>query len=327
MRAAGGPQKLRFTLVHFSEEEPDYPARELLYHSPATKGWSSPRFCQYPQELGFKLEAVSKIHQIQILSHEYMIPSKAEVWVSEDSSQDYQRASFQRLGFLAFETNERSYFEARELKSVNIKTTAYYVKLIVQKCHINKVNIYNQVGIIALNLIGEAVQPGIAMPPGGYLQLHANPTTEVTYYNSAAANIADINLDLHVDSVTASRIRELAKVKDHAVANEKYEEAKRLKAVIERLRVVGQKIAQLEARKRSAVEREDYDGAKLIKDDIDRLRGAGETTAGIAKAAPTPEEVFSRVMKRPGHRSVAEAGQNAEAEDADNRSVHNILAI
>jgi centrosomal protein CEP104 len=53
----------------------------------------------------------------------------------------------------------------------------------------------------------------------------------------AAANVADINLDIHVDTVTANKIRELARAKDTAVANEDYDEAKRLKASIDRLKV------------------------------------------------------------------------------------------
>lgn len=54
-------------------------------------------------------------------------------------------------------------------------------------------------------------------------------------------------------------------VQDVAVAAEDYDEAKRLKGSIDRLKVVGQRIAQLEARKRAAVEKEDYDTAKAIK--------------------------------------------------------------
>jgi hypothetical protein len=39
--------------------------------------------------------------------------------------------------------------------------------------------------------------------------------------------------------VTASKIRELSRLKDAAVAAEEYDEAKRLKAAIERLKVGG----------------------------------------------------------------------------------------
>ncbi len=43
MKASGGPQKLRFTVVSFSGEDSDYPVRELLFHSPQTRGWQTPR--------------------------------------------------------------------------------------------------------------------------------------------------------------------------------------------------------------------------------------------------------------------------------------------
>ena len=58
-----------------------------------------------------------------------------------------------------------------------------------------------QVGLVALNLIGEPIGPGPDMPPGGYLQLHPPITREVPYNNYAAADMADLNLDLHVDTV------------------------------------------------------------------------------------------------------------------------------
>ncbi len=44
MRAAGGPQKLRFAIVSCTGEDADYPVRELLYHSPQTRGWQTPRW-------------------------------------------------------------------------------------------------------------------------------------------------------------------------------------------------------------------------------------------------------------------------------------------
>ena len=61
-----------------------------------------------------------------------------------------------------------------------------------------------QVGLVALNLIGEPIGPGPDMPPGGYLQLHPPITREVPYNNYAAADMADLNLDLHVDTVSVA---------------------------------------------------------------------------------------------------------------------------
>lgn len=94
-----------------------------------------------------------------------------------------------------------------------------------------------QVGIIALNLIGD-VRPSAPDAPPEYLDVSAPaPNPDVAYYNRAAADMADLNLDLHVDSITAAHMRELAKAKDAAVAAEDYDEAKRLKLSIDRLRV------------------------------------------------------------------------------------------
>eukprot|EP00983_Pelagomonas_calceolata_P109671 1159584-Pelagomonas_calceolata.AAC.1 len=33
---------------------------------------------------------------------------------------------------------------ARELKSVHVNVPAFYIRLVVQRCHVNKLNIYNQ---------------------------------------------------------------------------------------------------------------------------------------------------------------------------------------
>ena len=57
-----------------------------------------------------------------------------------------------------------------------------------------------------------------------------------------------------------------------AVAHEDYDEAKRLKGAVERLRCAGARIAALEARKAAAVAGEDYDLAKQLKAEVDRAR-------------------------------------------------------
>ncbi|EFJ48806.1 hypothetical protein VOLCADRAFT_104552 [Volvox carteri f. nagariensis] len=308
MKASGGPQKLRFTVHAFSGEDTDYPVRELLFHSPQTRGWQSPRFCKYPQEIVLRLEQTCKVQQIQILSHEYKIATRVEVFVGAPPNvldTDPNNCVFKRLGYLSFDSNERSNHQARELKSVHVNVQAFLVRLLIHRCHVNKLNIYNQVGIIALNLIGEKASPP-PDAPAGFLQLHPPVPTAQPYYNAAAADMADVNLDLHVDTVTAIKIRELARQKDEAVAREDYDTAKALKNSIERLKVVGQKVAQLEARKRAAVEKEDYDTAKAIKADIDKLRAAGEgaamATGAAAGAGKNPDEIFNRVL---GHKASA----------------------
>jgi hypothetical protein len=176
-------------------------------------------------------------------------------------------SNLRRLGYLSFDSNERSNHQARELKSVHVSVEAQLVRLLIHRCHVNKLNIYNQVreasladeltamcllrlysaamqlsrqvalaifagalpltsqpgshtaqihanavscniqvGIVALNLIGEPLQPTPEGPPG-YLDVDGPVSHELQYYNRAAAEVADLQLDVHVDSSTAARIK------------------------------------------------------------------------------------------------------------------------
>ena len=105
-----------------------------------------------------------------------------------------------------------------------------------------------QVGIIALNLVGQVIQTENMPGAPSYVSNHYQPS----HISAAAGAMADLSLDINVDPVTAGKIREISKHKESAVAKEDYDEAKRLKLAIERLKAVGRKVAQLEARKRQA---------------------------------------------------------------------------
>jgi centrosomal protein CEP104 len=56
------------------------------------------------------------------------------------------------------------------------------------------------------------------------------------------------------------------------VLREDFDEAKRLKSAIDRLKAISAHLGQLEERKRLAIMGEDYDAAKLIKTEIDKLK-------------------------------------------------------
>ena len=170
-----------------------------------------------------------QIQQIQILSHEYKIATKVEVHVGTPSAGDPEarRCNFRRLGYLSFDSNRRSNFQARELKSVMLNTVAQVVKLVPHRCHVNSLNIYNQVGIIALNIVGEKVPASGAGSFAAHAPRHGAavvPTTE------------DITLDLQVDRLTAEKIRKLEVDKRAAVTDERYDDAKFYKDQIDKLR-------------------------------------------------------------------------------------------
>lgn len=53
---------------------------------------------------------------------------------------------------------------------------------------------------------------------------------------------------------------------------EDFDEAKRLKETIERLKSISTHISQLEERKKRAIQNEDYDAAKIIKIEIEKMK-------------------------------------------------------
>ena len=69
--------------------------------------------------------------------------------------------------------NERSGFQARELKSVYVDSLAVILKLILHKCHLNNFNVFNQIGLVAVNCIGlnapQAIPQEMGLPGEGNL--------------------------------------------------------------------------------------------------------------------------------------------------------------
>lgn len=146
--------KIPFQLVSCSSYDIDYPPQDLQIsnHGPLATGWQSERFCTYPQSLVFQL-ATHTITKIQFLIHHYKIPSRIDI--SYKDAQDVPHS----LGYLSLKDNTKMNYSARELKSVHITADMSEVTLTIHKCHINHLNLYNQVGIVAFNLIGYAPIP------------------------------------------------------------------------------------------------------------------------------------------------------------------------
>lgn len=257
--------KLKFRIVFCSSEEPEFPASELLRHGPNSKGWSSARFCDYPQDLVLQFPTIVRIKQLQFLSHQCKISSKIELYTftpdRPSGLPSIQDIPFKRLGYMSLDSNEKSGFQARELKSVYLDSTCLFLKVTLNKCHVNTANLFNQVGLIAINSLGEELgsqdEPGLIQGRQPRAKYEGN-----------------FEQDLEFDTATSERLRALQAAKQKAIENEDFEEAKHLKDAIERLKSVGVNLLQLEERKRMAVQNEDFESAKIIKMEIDRLRNA-----------------------------------------------------
>ncbi|TMW68162.1 hypothetical protein Poli38472_007834 [Pythium oligandrum] len=284
--------KLRFAVVACSGEDAAFPAKELNEHASTSKGYMTPKNCEYPQEIVLKLQdGRSRVTQVQLLSHQTHIATKIELFLS--SSNSLQDATFQRLGYLTLKSNVESNYMARELKTVHINNEATFVKLLLHQCYINERNIYSQVGVMAVNLCGEPLdsQPD-ELPNQSSGEPLSVPMRSIPKPSQAspANRTDDLAFDLRFDAKTAERIREIQIAKDKAVASEDYDQAKRLKQMEEHLKSIGLQLARLETQKREAVANEDYDLAKRIKDEIAMLEGSvgsNETQPIISQAANT----------------------------------------
>eukprot|EP00931_Biecheleriopsis_adriatica_P021357 TRINITY_DN1397_c4_g1_i1.p1 TRINITY_DN1397_c4_g1~~TRINITY_DN1397_c4_g1_i1.p1 ORF type:complete len:915 (-),score=205.75 TRINITY_DN1397_c4_g1_i1:39-2783(-) len=292
--------RLKYRIVKCTSEDPEFPVSELLTHSSQTKGWQTARFCDFPQEIGLQFETPVHLRQVQFLSHQSKIATKIELYTALPTAgheQRYESVPFKRLGYLSLDNNERSQFQARELKSVYVDVSAQFIRILLHKCHVNRYNIVNQVGLIALNCLGEALgpdlaigppppNPALARGPGGYQQQQQQqqqaapqapaPAVQqppVQSQQDSAQAAAD---EMRYDPQTLERIRALTTAKVRAVEAEDYEEAKRCKEMLARLRQTGLLLRELEDRKKLAVQNEDYDAAKALKSEVERLRMAIE---------------------------------------------------
>ncbi|KAK1946836.1 Centrosomal protein [Phytophthora citrophthora] len=279
--------KLRFSVVACTSEDAAFPVSELNEHEANSQGYMTARNCSYPQELVLQLQyGLCRVTQVQLLSHQTHIATKMELFVSKSSSYEGDNTRFSRLGFLTLKSNTESRYMARELKTVHIDQEAALLKLRIHSCHVNEHNLYNQVGIMAINLCGE---------PLGLLPSHSTDEAvgSKPKQRQKSNGSEDLSFDMRFDAKTAAKIREIQVAKDQAVANEDYDQAKRLKQMEEQLKSVGLQLARLEAQKREAVANEDYDQAKKIKQEIGMLEasvGSNETQPilPIPVVAPSP---------------------------------------
>ena len=225
----------------------------MLNHTPFSRGWLSARFCNYPQEILLEFPKIVRIKAIQFLSHQYNIASKIEVFVRPPSSE-----KFKKIGYLSLDSNERSNYQARELKTVYPDYQASQVKFNLLRCHTNSHNIYAQVGLIAVNILGEFPD---------------QPNNQISDPNAETA-FDKLEDEMIYDPATLKRLKDLLRAKKKAVELEDFDEAKKIKYAIDNLKSVSQSLIQLEERKKIAIKNDDFDSAKLIKYEIERLRNA-----------------------------------------------------
>ncbi|EDL14951.1 cDNA sequence BC046331 [Mus musculus] len=282
------PHKIGFVVVSSSGHEDGFSARELMIHAPTVSGWRSPKFCQFPQEIVLQMVERCRVRKLQLLAHQYMISSKVEFYISESLPEylvPYQAERFRRLGYVSLCDNEKTGCKARELKSVYVDAVGQFLKLIFHQNHANKYNIYNQVALVAINIIGDPADLGdesnitsreklIDHYLGHSPHNPEDPALDGTFSGRSdyISPLDDLAFDMYQDPEVAQIIRRLDERKREAVKKERYDHAKKLKQAIADLQKVGERLGRYEVEKRCAVEKEDYDLAKEKKQQMARYR-------------------------------------------------------
>ncbi|XP_016350606.1 centrosomal protein of 104 kDa-like isoform X2 [Sinocyclocheilus anshuiensis] len=283
------PHKIGFTVISWSGHEGNYSAKKLMVHAPTVIGWRSTRFCPFPQEIILQLVERCCIRKLQLLAHQYLIPSKIEFHIGDrlpESSSPQQTHNLHRLGYVSLSDNEKTGFRARELKSVHVDAVGSYLKLTFHRNHVNQYNSYNQVALVALNILGDPVdgnEIGTALSKDQLIDQYLNNslyssaldgtyTGLSSYKCDSISPLDDLAFDMYQDPEVAHIIRLLDQKKQDMVREERFELAKKLKQAIADLQKVGERLGRYDVEKHSAIEREDYDTAKQKKEQLEAYR-------------------------------------------------------
>lgn len=123
--------------------------------------WMTSPDANAPHVIVVAFESQVHLKQLHLLSHEYCIPSRIEVWVRQKPQALDQVGKhsdgFKRLGFVSFDKNVGTNFESRELKSVFVDVDTDMVKLVLHAPHENSLNQRMQVGLISIVCLGDPI--------------------------------------------------------------------------------------------------------------------------------------------------------------------------
>ncbi|ORZ26051.1 hypothetical protein BCR42DRAFT_401487 [Absidia repens] len=309
---------LAYEVAHCSSWDEDRSPEQLVHSSPGNrssdtphlspeeelrtvkfKGWQTPKCPTYPQDLIIHLLCgPARIAKIQLLSHHYKIATKIDIYIGllKESSENLSQQSdddddtlieFTRLGYICFDNNARTQFRARELKSIKINADGEYIRLVVRNNHQNRLNIYNQVGLLALNVLGQPLMHNMnSSLSQNHMAQHLHTSlddssmlssstrrTSVSSNHSMAHELSTSGVvELELQHWTSS----LVHAESLAVRDEAYQTAKTYKFISDRLSRFSKILAEFEQAKRHAVDTKDYDEAEKIKGDINEIKQAAE---------------------------------------------------
>jgi hypothetical protein len=146
-------------------------------------GWTTDIFCEWPQTLILELNQGMPVtvNELQVMSHEEQIPVRIELLATISSTASAMWTDYHSLGFFSFTNNKTSGLKAREVKTIDLNVRCTLLMLRIHGCHMNSKNLFNQVTITGLSVLGDWVQESLTGK--GYIApvLPASDNPDVTH--------------------------------------------------------------------------------------------------------------------------------------------------
>ena len=264
---------LKYRLIGASTEDPENPFYTLI-SGLKNNGWSSVRYCTYPQELLIQFCRPCRLRQINFVFHEYKIPSKIDLYyffpkTFSEFNLDIDDLIFDQIGYITPDTNMRSKYQAREYKRVFVNENVYYLKLVFYQNYNNLKNVFNQVGLVSLQCFGidftanniNGLYPKSDQPTDYFTKQSLYPEVKKKEYN-----------DNMLDEVCILKLQELKDALNLSIKIENYDQSKKIHDMIQLVRKLGEKINDAKETKNKALEMQDFETCKIAKNNIDIWR-------------------------------------------------------
>ena len=287
---------LKYRIIGASTEDPESPVYAII-SGLKNNGWSSVRYSTYPQELLIQLCRPCRLRQINLIFHEYKIPSRVDLYyyfpkTFSDFNLDIDDLIFEKIGYIIPDTNMRSHYQAREFKKIFINENVYYLKFVFYKNYNNLKNDFNQVGLVSIECFGidftanniNGLYPNIKHPTDYFTNQSLYPQVKKKEYD-----------DNMLDEVCILKINKLKDALDLRIKIENYDQSKKLHELIQLVRKFGEQINDAKETKNKALELNDYDTCNTAKKKIDLLREKVKSIDSGLYLGEKNEEVSTKV--------------------------------
>ena len=282
---------LDYNFISFSSQDPKHHVNSIKSNLTGQlgEGWLSNRYCAYPQEILIKFPTEVNIRQLNILINESKIPKKIElincipvgkknkILINGDKNIKLIPSEFmyENIGYINFSSNAENKYKLRELRKIYINVNSEYLKFRIYQNHNNDLNIFCQVGIIALNICGQKLERKQKKRKISPLKERnkTNNSDDETLFDIcfSGEGLDEKVIEEKLDKKTNEKIEELTKEMDLKKKNEMYDECKFIRDKIDKIKKISLKLYVLEEEKKESANKNDFDRAQEIKTNIQKI--------------------------------------------------------